>query len=142
VSVVGGKPADTGITISGRSLLHSAALTTQAFKFGFFGDKGQYIVALSLVLFAFSTSIAWSYYGDRAVIYLVGSNWIRTYRLLYCIGFFVAAISDTTVMWNVAAVGIVVMTLPNLLAIMMLRGEVREMIRAYWQDHLRREGRD
>jgi AGCS family alanine or glycine:cation symporter len=142
VSVVGGKPSDGSITISGRSLLHSSALTTQAFNFGFFGDKGQYIVALSLVLFAFSTSIAWSYYGDRAVTYLVGSNWIRSYRLIYCAGFFVAAISDTTVVWNVAAVGIVVMTLPNLFAIVMLRGEVREMIRTYWQDRVRREGRD
>src|SRR5690606_11372901 len=140
-SVVGGKPSDSSIAINGRSRLHSSALTTQAFKFGFFGDSGQYIVALSLVPFAFSTSIALSYYGDRAVIYLVGSKWIRSYRPVYCIGFFIAAISDTTVVWNVAAVGIVVMTLPNLFAIMMLRGEVRGMVREYWQEHRRRVGR-
>lgn len=141
VSVVDGKLTDPGITVTGLSLLHSAALTTQAFNFGFFGDKGQYIVALSLVLFAFSTSIAWSYYGDRAVIYLVGSDWIRAYRLLYCAGFFLAAIADTTVVWNVAAVGIVVMTLPNLFAILLLRREVRDMVRVYWHETRGHDGR-
>lgn len=132
--IVDGKMSDTAISVSGMSLVHSAALTTRAFNFGFFGDKGQFIVSLSLVLFAFSTSIAWSYYGDRAVIYLFGEKWIMPYRLVYCAGFFVAAISDTTVVWNIAAVGIVVMTLPNLFAIILLRKEVRDMIDTYWQD--------
>lgn len=133
VVIVNGKLADTGITVTGKSLLHSSALTTRAFTFGWFGEHGQFIVMLSLVLFAFSTSIAWSYYGDRAVIYLVGADWVQAYRLLYCIGFFVAAISDTTVVWNIAAVGIVVMTLPNLFAIMMLRKEVHSMVEEYWR---------
>jgi len=133
ILIVNGKLADTSVTVTGKSLLHSAALTTRAFTFGWFGDYGQYIVTFSLVLFAFSTSIAWSYYGDRAVIYLVGAEWVQVYRLLYCIGFFVAAIADTTVVWNIAAVGIVVMTLPNLFAIMMLRKEVRGMLGDYWR---------
>jgi AGCS family alanine or glycine:cation symporter len=133
VSVVDGKLADSTLTVSGKSLLHSAALTTRAFSFSYFGEAGQYIVALSLVLFAFSTSISWSYYGDRAITYLVGTRWIQPYRVVYCIGFFVAAVADTTVVWNIAAVGIVVMTLPNLLAIMLLRKEVRGMVSEYWQ---------
>lgn len=133
VRVVDGKLADATLTVSGKSLLHSAALTTRAFSFSYFGEAGQYIVALSLVLFAFSTSISWSYYGDRAITYLVGTRWIQPYRVVYCIGFFVAAVADTTVVWNIAAVGIVVMTLPNLLAIMLLRKEVRGMVSEYWQ---------
>lgn len=131
--VVAGKLADPSITVSGKSLLHSAALTTRAFSFSYFGDAGQYIVAFSLVLFAFSTSISWSYYGDRAITYLVGARWVQPFRVAYCIGFFVAAIADTTVVWNIAAVGIVVMTLPNLFAIMLLRKEVRSMVSEYWQ---------
>ncbi|MFH0757048.1 MAG: amino acid carrier protein, partial [Bacteroidota bacterium] len=54
------------VYFSGRSLIHSAALTTQAFKRSILGDWGQYIVAIGLLLFAFSTAISWSYYGDRA----------------------------------------------------------------------------
>jgi AGCS family alanine or glycine:cation symporter len=134
VRVAAGKLADPALTVSGKSLLHSAALTTRAFGFSYFGEAGQYIVALSLVLFAFSTSISWSYYGDRAITYLVGTRWVQPYRVVYCIGFFVAAIADTTVVWNIAAVGIVVMTLPNLLALMLMRKEVRGMVSEYWQN--------
>jgi AGCS family alanine or glycine:cation symporter len=60
-------------------------------------------------------------------------RWIQPFRVLYCLGFFLAAIADTTVVWNIAAVGIVVMTLPNLFAIMLLRREVRDMVRDYWK---------
>lgn len=141
VDVRGGRLADGSIVVSGKSLLHSAALTTRAFSFGYFGDWGQYIVALSLVLFAFSTSISWSYYGDRAITYLFGARWVQPYRMVYCVGFFLAAVADTTVVWNIAAVGIVVMTLPNLFAIMLLRGEVRGMVRDYWQLVRNRPGR-
>ena len=128
------------ISVSGRSLVHSAALTTQAFNFGILGDKGQFIVAFSLVLFAFSTSIAWSYYGDRAIIYLFGFSWVLPYRIVFCIGFFLAAITDTTIIWNIAAVGIVVMALPNLFAIVMLRRQVKGMISDYWR--ARKAGED
>ncbi len=128
------------VSVRGQSLIHSAALTTQAFNFGIFGDKGQYIVAFSLVLFAFSTSIAWSYYGDRAIIYLFGFSWVMPFRIVYCLGFFLAAITDTTIIWNIAAVGIVVMTLPNLFAIFMMRKQVKSMISAYWE--ARKSGAD
>ena len=59
----------TDVVIRGRSLVHSVELTTHAFKQGAFGDWGQYIVSIGLVLFAFSTAVAWSYYGDRSVSY-------------------------------------------------------------------------
>jgi len=132
LQIVAGNPADPSVQLHGLSLLHSAALTTQAFNFGFFGEKGQYIVTFSLVLFAFSTAIAWSYYGDRAMIYLVGVRGIMPFRIVFCIGFFLASVVDTTIIWNIAAVGIVVMTLPNLLGIMLMRKEVKGMITDYW----------
>jgi AGCS family alanine or glycine:cation symporter len=122
------------ITLRGKSLLHSAALTTEAFTFGFFGNSGRYIVSLSLVLFAFSTAIAWSYYGDRAITFLLGSKWVQPYRVVYCIGFFLASFTDTTIIWNFAAVGIVVMALPNLIGIMLLRREVKELVTEYGKD--------
>lgn len=133
LEVVAGMPVDAAVVLSGKSLLHSSALTTKAFSFGLFGDKGGYIVALSLVLFAFSTAIAWSYYGDRAVIYLAGSKAVLPFRVLYCVGFFVASFTDTTIVWNFAAIGVVVMALPNLLGLMLLRGEMKESLRAYRQ---------
>lgn len=135
VQVVDGQLTDDLVTLRGKSLLHSAALTTMAFTYGLFGQSGQYIVTLSLVLFAFSTAIAWSYYGDRAMIYLFGFKSVMPYRIVYCLAFFVAAFTDTTIVWNFAAVAIVLMTLPNLLGIMLLRKEMKALVNDYWKDY-------
>jgi AGCS family alanine or glycine:cation symporter len=135
ITVSDGLPTDSSITLRGKSLLHSAALTTMAFTYGFFGQYGQYIVSLSLVLFAFSTAIAWSYYGDRAIIYLVGFKYVLPYRIVYCVAFFVAAFTDTTIVWNFAAVAIVLMTLPNLFGIMMMRKNMKRHVEDYWKQY-------
>lgn len=134
LQVVDGSIEKENIVLSGKSLIHSAALTTVAFTRGFFGESGQYIVSIGLLLFAFSTAIAWSYYGDRAMTYLLGPRSVMPYRVIYCAGFFWAAISDTTLVWTLANVAIVVMTLPNLFGIMMLRKEMKESVKTYWQD--------
>jgi alanine or glycine:cation symporter, AGCS family len=121
----------TGITFSGRSLIHSAPLTAIAFNKGLFGDYGQYIVAIGLLLFAFSTAISWSYYGGRSVTYLFGVKYVNYYRVLYVIGFFLAAIIDTTIVWTFAGIAIALMTLPNLLGIFLLRKDMKQSIDDY-----------
>ncbi len=135
VSITNGLPDDSTITLRGKSRIHSAALTTMAFTYGIAGQYGQYIVSLSLVLFAFSTAIAWSYYGDRAIIYLVGFKYVQVYRIVYCMAFFIAAFTDTTIVWNFSAVAIVVMTLPNLFGIMMMRKNMKQHVDNYWKDY-------
>jgi AGCS family alanine or glycine:cation symporter len=121
------------IEVRGRSLLHSVDLTTEAFSRGAFGDYGKYIVSIGLVLFAFTTAVAWSYYGDRAMTYLFGVRSVLPYRVLYVLGFFAAAVMDTSLIWLVSAITIALMTLPNLLAILLLRREVRDTITTYWE---------
>jgi len=130
-----GKPVKDNLEVSGKSLVHSAALTTIAFTRGFFGDFGQYIVSVGLMLFAFSTAIAWSYYGDRAMTYLFGPRSIMPYRVIYVAGFVWAAFSDTTLIWVLSAIAIVVMTLPNLFGIMLLCKEMKETVNDYWSRH-------
>ena len=84
ISVEEGKIINPGdFIIEGKSLLRSADLTGKAFTKSVFGDYGQYIVAFGLLLFAFSTVIAWSYYGDRATAHLFGEGWILYYRIVY-----------------------------------------------------------
>ncbi|MDT8429631.1 MAG: amino acid carrier protein [Pseudomonadales bacterium] len=134
VQVVNGQLQDSAISLQGKSLLHSAALTSIAFNQGLFGNNGQFIVTIALVLFAFSTAIAWSYYGDRAIIFLFGFKWVMPYRVVYCLAFFIAAFTDTTIVWNFSAVSIVVMTLPNLFGIMLLRKEMKGLVTGYWQE--------
>lgn len=123
------------IIVEGKSLVHSANLTAIAFTRGYFGEFGKYIVSIGLLLFAFSTAIAWSYYGDRAMTYLLGPRSVMPYRVIYCAGFFWAAISDTTLVWALSAVAIVVMTLPNLFGIMMLRKEMKDSMNEYWEKY-------
>ncbi|WP_100913493.1 MULTISPECIES: alanine/glycine:cation symporter family protein [Pseudoalteromonas] len=127
-----GKIVDKSIVVKGKSLVHSAELTTLAFQRGYFGENGQYIVSIGLLLFAFSTAIAWSYYGDRAMTYLLGSRSVMPYRVFYVAAFFWASFADTTLVWKLAAVAIVVMTLPNLFGIMLLRKEMKQSVDDYW----------
>nr|WP_209319121.1 AGCS family amino acid carrier protein [Pseudoalteromonas sp. Isolate6] len=134
VEVKDGLPTDNSISLIGHSLVHSAELTTKAFTRGYLGENGKYIVSIGLLLFAFSTAIAWSYYGDRAMIYLLGSRSVMPYRVFYVAGFFWASFADTTLVWKLAAVAIVVMTLPNLFGILLLRKEMKSSVKEYWED--------
>jgi AGCS family alanine or glycine:cation symporter len=132
LKVVDGSLLKNNIIVRGESLIHSASLTALAFTKGFFGESGKYIVSIGLLLFAFSTAIAWSYYGDRAMTYLLGPRSVMPYRVVYVAGFVWAAVSDTTLVWTLSAVAIVVMTLPNLFGIFLLRKEMKESVAEYW----------
>ena len=131
ISVKAGKIQED-IIVEGKSLVHSAPLTAMAFDRGFLGNYGNYIVSIGLLLFAFSTAIAWSYYGDRAMTYLFGSGSVIYYRIVYVIGFFIASFADTTIIWNVSLITIALMTVPNLIGLLWLRKEVRSTIKDYW----------
>ena len=132
LKVIDGELLNEEIIVRGKSLIHSAALTTKAFTKGIFGESGKYIVTIGLLLFAFSTAIAWSYYGDRAMTYLLGPRSVMPYRVIYVAGFFWASFADTTLIWTLAAVAIVVMTLPNLFGILLLHKEMKETVDDYW----------
>ena len=123
------------VAMHGKSLLHSVPLTAEAFKQSFLGDFGQYAVTLGLVLFAFSTAVAWSYYGDRAVTYLFGGSTaaVLPYRLLYVAAFFLATVVDTSLVWLVSAVTLALMALPNLFGIVLLAREMKATVRDYWR---------
>lgn len=131
-----GKPdlEKDGLVMTGKSLVHSAPLTTIAFTKSFMGDNGKFIVSIGLLLFAFSTVISWSYYGDRAVTFLVGTKGVVYYRILYIITFFVASFSDTTLVWKISYITIVLMTIPNLVGILLLRKDMKSTVKNYWID--------
>jgi AGCS family alanine or glycine:cation symporter len=124
---------DSQVKISGKSLVHSAPLTTAAFKKGPLGDFGQYIVSIGLLLFAFSTAISWSYYGDRAMTYLFGAKSVIYYHIVYVVGFFFASYTDTTIIWTLSGVTIALMTVPNLIGILWLRKDMKKTLADYWE---------
>jgi AGCS family alanine or glycine:cation symporter len=141
LSVSGGQLVDTTVAVNGRSLLHSVPLTTVAFTRGLLGDYGKYIVSIGLMLFAFSTAIAWSYYGDRAMTYLLGAKSVLPYRVAYVLAFFYAALADTTIIWNVSLITIVLMTAPNLFGLLFMHRDMKQTVTDYWKkvDHGKRK---
>lgn len=119
----------TGFTIIATGAWQSgdtgAALTTRAFSTGLPGTWGGSIVALALALFAFSTILGWSYYGEKALEYLVGSTrFTRRYRIVWVAATFVGAVTSLEVVWAVADVFNGAMALPNLIALVLLSGVV------------------
>ncbi len=133
ISIKDGKPQGDH-TFTGESLVHSASLTTIAFTRGFLGEYGKYIVVFGLLMFAFSTAISWSYYGDRAMTFIFGSGSVVYYRIVYVIAFFLAAFTDTTIIWTLSGITIAVMTIPNLIGIILLRKDMKSTVNEYWID--------
>jgi alanine or glycine:cation symporter, AGCS family len=121
--------------IEGKSLLHSAPLTTVAFSRSWLGGYGKYIVSIGLLLFAFSTSISWSYYGGRAVTFLFGVKGVIWYKAIYIIGFFLASFTDTTIVWIFSGITVALMTIPNLIGLLFLHKEVKQEIRSFWKEY-------
>ncbi len=123
------------VDIVGKSLVKSAVLTSKAFNKGFFGDYGEYIVTLGLLLFAFSTVVSWSYYGDRCTIYLFGKKYVFLYRIVYMSAFFIVGTGwiDTEIIWNFALITVAAAALPNLIAIFLLSKEMRTLQDNYTQ---------
>ncbi|MDR1864373.1 MAG: amino acid carrier protein [Bacteroidales bacterium] len=134
VEVKQGKIFGSHLHFHGKSLIHSAPLSTEAFTQSLFGGFGRYVVSLTLLLFAFSTAVAWSYYGDRAVVFLGGVRWVLPFRIAFCIGFFIASFTDTTLVWNIAGIAIALMTLPNLIGILFLRKEMKSLNDKYREE--------
>lgn len=122
---------ENGTYFKGNSLMHSAPLTAEAFTRSFFGQWGRWIVSLGLLLFAFSTAIAWAYYGGRSVTYLFGTKGVLPYRIIYCIGFFIASFADTTIIWTLSGITIALMALPNLIGILMLHKDMKKTLGKY-----------
>lgn len=109
-----------------------AALTSQAFSTGLPGNWGGGIVAVALALFAYSTLVGWSYYGEKALEYLVGSTrFSSVYRIVWVIAAFTGAITSLDLVWAFADVFNGAMAIPNLIALVGLAGVVGRETRDY-----------
>jgi AGCS family alanine or glycine:cation symporter len=124
----------TGLALTG------APLTATAFSTGLPGNWGGYIVSVGLVLFAFSTILGWSYYGERAIEYLLGVKAIIPYRLLFVVGAFAGAFAlelgqaeraGFGAVWAFSDVMNGAMAIPNLIGLLLLSkviaGETRRL---------------
>jgi len=122
----------------GKELLNSSLLTSFAFKegLGFLFSFGDKIVTVSVLLFALSTAIAWSFYGNRAAVYLFGEKAIKPYLWVYVFFTFVGGIAELEAIWAFGDAALGIMTFPNLISIILLTGVLKKMTKEYFsQDH-------
>lgn len=114
--------------------LNGSPLTAYAFGKGltFLGGYGSYIVTAAVLLFATSTIIGWSYYGDRAVQYLFGNRAVMPYRYLYVVVLFIGCVARLEPVWNFGDFAIAFMTIPNLIALIALSKVTRNMTLDYF----------
>ena len=118
----------TGVWNSGQV---GAPLSSLAFTTGLPGPGG-YIVSFGIILFAFTTILGWSYYGERCAEYLLGIKIITPYRLLWIVAIFIGATRDLNLVWAFADVLNGLMAIPNLIALLLLSPVVFAMTREYF----------
>lgn len=112
----------------------AAQFTARAFDEGLPGDWASVIVTLSVIFFAFSTILGWSYYGDRCVEFLFGRRAVLPYRLLFLVVVYVGSVTTLTTVWTFSDVMNGLMALPNLIGLLILSPLVYRETRNYFRN--------
>lgn len=109
----------------------SALMTGQAFSHGLPGEWGHWVVTLGLVMFAFSTILGWSYYGERALERIFGRPSVMPFRIVFCLVVFIGATTQLSIVWSFSDVMNGLMAIPNLIGLIILSGLIARETRAY-----------
>ncbi len=118
----------TGVWSSGAT---GAELTTIAFAAGMPG--GAHVVTIGLVLFAYSTILGWSYYGEKSIEYLLGVKAVMPYRLLFICFVGVGAVAKLSLVWNISDTLNGLMAIPNLVGLLLLTPVVVSETKQYFE---------
>lgn len=103
-------------------MLNGASMTVAAFDSILIG--GGYVVTIGLILFAFTTLLGWSYYGEKCIEYLFGEKSIPYYRILFILAIFPGAVLELGVVWKISDIFNGLMAFPNLIALCALSAVV------------------
>ena len=119
-----------------QSGIEGVGMTVEAFSLGLdsinIGYIAPHIISVGLMLFAFSTIISWSYYGSRAAQYLFGFKAIKRYYYVYALFVFFGSVWGLELVWNFVDMVITFMTIPNLIAIVLLTPVMKREVNKYF----------
>ncbi|MEK6554424.1 MAG: alanine/glycine:cation symporter family protein, partial [Bdellovibrionota bacterium] len=105
-------------------------MTAYAFE-SVMGPAGRWIVTTTVTLFAFSTIISWSYYGEQGVTFIFGEKWIPAYRYVFIAFIFVGAVTHMNIVLNLSDAVYGLLALPNMLACYLLLPKVKKLMTEY-----------
>ncbi|MFV1980186.1 MAG: alanine/glycine:cation symporter family protein [Rhodothermia bacterium] len=132
-----GADGTTYAALYGNAVETGAPLTSNAFEKGLssvgFGGVGRFIVLISVLLFAISTAISWSYYGDRCANYLFGAKGIFPFKVVFVVMHFIGATVPLATIWVLGDVALGLVTFPNLIALVLLSGVVAKLTKSYFE---------
>ncbi len=98
---------------------------------------GQYVLAIALAIFAFTTILGWSFYGENAVKYLWGRKYIIVYRIVFIIVLFIGSVVSLSLIWNFSDLMNGLMAFPNLVVLLVLNGVIVSETKKYlWENRL------
>ena len=124
----------TGISLTIAGLYTSgaegAALTAQSFELLLPGI-GNYVVAITLLTFIFSTILGWGYFGEKCFTYLVGDRYTMVYRVIFVLAIVPGATLSLEVVWNLGDIFNGLMAVPNLIGLLGLSGIVAAETKAF-----------
>ncbi len=109
-------------------------LTSQAFE-SVLGKGGGMFVSVAVMLFAFSTLLGWSYYGERGIEYLFGLKAVPIYKAVFVLIIIAGSISKIDLVWDLSDTFNGLMAMPNLLAVLLLSGQVVSITKDYLKRH-------
>ena len=115
---------------SAPGLAPGSEMTARAFEM-VMGPTGRWIVTLTVTLFAFSTLISWSYYGEQGVTFIFGEKFIPAYRYIFIAFIFIGAIAQLNIVLNLSDAVYGLLALPNMFACYMLLPKVKEALKDY-----------
>ena len=127
------------VTGTWESGLDGAPLTVVAFSAALPGESAGKVVSLSLIFFAYSTILGWSYYGEKSIEYLLGEVAVKPYRVLFTAMVLVGALVHIDLVWELADSMNALMAVPNLLGLLILAGVTRRETLAYMAEHRARQ---
>src|SRR5699024_5553509 len=111
--------------------LDASLMTGEAFSHGLPGQWGHWVVTIGLVLFAFSTMLAWSYYGERNIERLFGRHLVMPFRVFFSLVVFIGATAELEVVWLFSDIFNGLMALPNLIGLAILSGLIARETKHY-----------
>lgn len=134
-SASGEEISPVDIEVAGAMALNGSPLTAMSFRLGLapIVPRGNLLITIAVFLFAISTAISWSYYGDRAVEYVFGARYVMPYRMVFVAVHFLGAIFSLEVVWGFADVTLGIMAIPNLIAMVLLSGIVKRDSNDYFK---------